>query len=208
MKSPPKELALVAGDIIQNLRSSLDQLAYQLFIKNSSSNQSARHIYFPISKDVDSYNTRKLRDTEGLSATAKSLIDTVMPYKGGNDMLWQIHELNIIDKHRTLLTAGSSFQSLDLGAHMSAAMRELLPGENIPTISAFFRPADICFPLKRGTELFIDEPDARPNPEMQFRFNIILNEANVVEGVPLLEALQSMIDEVESLESIFRGELE
>jgi hypothetical protein len=31
-------------------------------------------------------------------------IERLKPYKGGNDPLWRIHELDNIDKHRTLLT--------------------------------------------------------------------------------------------------------
>ena len=31
-------------------------------------------------------------------------IDALKPYKGGNDALWRIHELDNIDKHRALFT--------------------------------------------------------------------------------------------------------
>jgi len=35
--------------------------------------------------------------------------------KGGNDVLWQLHELNNVDKHRLILTVGSAVRSTDLG---------------------------------------------------------------------------------------------
>ena len=207
-EDPPEKVALLAGDVIQNLRSALDQLAYQLFMKNSGGIGSVRNIYFPIAKDFSSYEARKQSDTNGMSVTAKALIDEIKPYKGGNDTLWQIQELNIIDKHRALVTVGSSFQSLDIGANMSAVMKESFPDKDIPSFSLFLKPADILFPLATGKELFFDAPDAKPNPEMQFRFNIVLNEPDIIEGEPIIEALQAMVSEVESLESLFRTELQ
>jgi len=199
----PKNIALTTGDIIQNLRSSLDQLAYQLFLQNSGSTAQGRHIQFPISMDLSGYEARKGTDTNGISSQAKNLIDAIKPYRGGNDRLWQIHELSNIDKHRTLVTVGSSYRSMDLGAHMSAAMKEAFPDRRIPSISAFFKPADSLFPLAVGKELFIDRPDAKPLPDMQFRFDIALNEPGIVDGEPLLEAVQAMIDTVGALVPTF-----
>jgi hypothetical protein len=205
--NPPEGIALVAGDVIQNLRSSLDQLAYQLFIGNSGVTASARHVYFPIGRDRADYEDRKPRDTRGLTASAKALIDSVHPYKGGNDTLWQLHELNNTDKHRTLITAGSAFQSMDLGAHITALFKESFPERDIPTMSAFFKPADILFPLTAGRELFRDGPGAKPVPNMQFRFDIVLNELGVIEGKPLLDTLQAMIEAVTAVAPIFEAEL-
>ncbi len=42
-----------------------------------------------------------------ISQAPKAIIDLIMdvikPYKGGNDALWALHDLNILDKHRILL---------------------------------------------------------------------------------------------------------
>src|SRR5438132_5583994 len=48
-------------------------------------------------------------------ATSGAAIDALRPYKGGNDVLWQLHELNNVDKHRLILTVGSALRSTDLG---------------------------------------------------------------------------------------------
>lgn len=199
----PEKIALITGDVIQNLRSSLDYLAYMLFTIGPGNGTQGHHIYFPIAADFDQYESDKNRKTEGIGQQAKDLIDKVKPYKGGNDSLWKIHELNNIDKHRLLVTVGSSFGSVDVGAHMQASMRKTFPDLDIPAIPLFLKPADILFPLKAGDELFIDGPDAKPIPNMQFKFNIVLNESGVVEGEPLIEALQSMIDAVDSLVPMF-----
>jgi hypothetical protein len=203
----PEEISLITGDIIQNLRSSLDHLAYKLFIVGTGNGTEGSHIYFPIADDLDQYERGKVRKTEGLDQRAKDLIDAVKPYREGNEILWKIHKLNNIDKHRLLVTVGSSFRSLDLGAHVIASMKEVFPDQSIPSMSAFFKPADNLFPLKVGDELFIDGPNAKPNPEMQFKFEIVLNEPNFVEGAPLIETINSMIDEVESLVPKFKSQI-
>lgn len=88
-----------------------------------------------------------------------------------------------MEKHRLLITVGSQFQSLDLGAHRVAMLRHaaaepnrhMLP-KDILDLSAFFKPKSSAIQIAAGTELFIDAPDAEPNPEMQFRFNVPLHE--------------------------------
>jgi hypothetical protein len=195
VKEIPENISLTTGEIIQDLRSSLDHLAYAL---NSGDEKSGKHIYFPISKDAAQYEIDKIRKTKGISSEAKAKIDQTMPYKEGNNKLWQINELNNIDKHRLLITVGSSFQSLDLGEHMIAGMKDAFPDLELPKIELFLKPADNLFPLKKGDELFIDGPNAKELPDMQFRFYISLNEPGVVEGEPIIELLQSMLDIVKS----------
>lgn len=195
----PEEIALIAGDIIQNLRSSLDHLTYKLFTVGSGNGTDGHHIYFPISEDFDQYENDKSRKTVGLTQQAKDLIDAIKPYKDGNDILWKIHRLNIIDKHRLLVTVGSSFGSMDIGAHLQESINKALPDLKVPAIPLFIKPADMLFPLKVGDELFSDGPDAKPISHMQFKFNIVVNEPGIIEGESLTEIIQSMIDEVENL---------
>jgi len=51
----PDRLATITGDIIQNLRSALDHLAYQLFLVGTNGKVSGRHVYFPIFADSKEY---------------------------------------------------------------------------------------------------------------------------------------------------------
>ena len=199
VKDVPPEISLISGDIIQNLRSALDHLAYELFIKETKGKLSGKHIYFPIEKNLETYQKEKGRKTKGISTADIEHIDDSKPYKGGNDILWQIAELNNIDKHRLLITVGSSFGSLDIGARMISEMRKLSKDVQFPDMPFFVKPDDNQFPLKTGDELFIDAPDAEAIPNMQFRFEIVLNEQNIIEGALLGEALQGMISEVEKL---------
>ena len=130
------------------------------------------------------------------------LLRSLKPYKGGNDALWMLYRLNNVEKHRLLMTVGSIFQSVDLGAHVTAHMRKSFPElADIPLMSAFFKSDDVRFPLKKGDVLFTDGPDAEVNPEMQFRFNVAFNEPQIAEGKPLLETLHQLTALLEGIVS-------
>lgn len=209
VRETPQVISLIAGDIIQNLRSAMDHLAYELFISNGGNETEGRNIYFPIEKDFTTYESEKERKTKGMSKGAKDLIDLVKPYNGGNTILWRIHDFNITDKHRSLLlvTLRSEFNSIDIGPHLRESMRKIMPDlADIPTFSLGIKPADSLLPLKIGDELFTDEPDAKELPDMQFRIdvNIVFNDLAITGETSLISALQSMIQEVEKLIPIFK----
>lgn len=203
VRDTPPRLAAVVGDVIQNLRSALDQLAAQL-VEIGTGTSAGKHVYFPIGDDLASYSAKKAKQTTGMTAAAVHTIDALRPYKGGNESLWQVHALNIIDKHRALLTVGSAFHSVDVGGIvtrvMGDAVREagLFKGKELPTFDLFLRPADRLFPLRVGAELFEDLPDAPPDPAIRFQLDVALGEPGILEGEPLVEALSRMVGAVES----------
>lgn len=88
----PFDTIAASGDIIQNLRSSLDHLAYQLVMVGTDDvgPKNVRRIQFPIAEDFAAYETRKAVQVEGMRDDAKCAIDAAKPYKGGNDNLWHI----------------------------------------------------------------------------------------------------------------------
>jgi hypothetical protein len=201
----PNSIAAITGDVLQNLRSALDHLAYQLVSVGTGGKGPFDHVYFPISDDATKYEAGKHGRMKGMRQEAIKAIDAIKPYKGGDDMLWRLHKLNNIDKHRLLITVGSAYQSVDLGAHMHQTMLRALPDlGNIPALPLFVRPADRLFPLTAGDELFIDGADAEVNDKMQFRFDVAFGEPQVCEGDPLIETLQHMADLVDRLIPQFR----
>lgn len=200
----PDCLPVIAGDAIQNLMSALDHLAYQIVCSDTGDNPpNPRAIYFPIADDRKKYEANKRNRMNGACQQTFDAFDALKPYKGGNDQLWALHRLNNIDKHRIILTAGSAFRSVDLGAHMSRMLRDSVraaektrkaAGEpswpyaaaDIPIMSAFFRPSDNKCPLKVGDVLF---SGAEMDAENDFRFDVALSEAGVIEGKPVLEII-------------------
>src|ERR1035437_7614513 len=87
-----------AGDVINNLRGALDHLIFQLIdvYSPTSPPEVFERCAFPICKDAATYEVVKRRKAKGISPDAMKLLDACKPYKGGNDALWLLDELNNI----------------------------------------------------------------------------------------------------------------
>jgi hypothetical protein len=213
IRPTPRRLSALLGDTIHNLRNALDHLAFQLVSVGTSKSPSS-HVYFPIADDRAKYIDQRRRQLKGATPAAIAAVDALSPYKGGNDELWLLHKLNNVDKHRVLITAGSTFRSVNIGAHLSREMQKHLSSSpmadkfaNMPTLDSFFRPADRMFPLKAGDELFIDGPDAEPNDKLEFRFEVSFGEQGLAFGVPMVETLASLVKLVEGIPPQFEPHL-
>src|SRR3990167_642520 len=106
----PCEIPLIIGDIIHNLRSSLDIMACEIVTK--SGNIPSRNTYFPISDTRDKLIS--LINSGEIKMAGQDICDLIAdfikPYRGGNDSLWSLHQLGIIDKHRLLIPVVSVTQ--------------------------------------------------------------------------------------------------
>jgi hypothetical protein len=107
----PIDVVSIAGDVVHNLRTALDHLAQHLAMVGcpSLSNKELRQVEFPIAETLAKYEADKARKVKGMRPETVEAIDRLKPYKGGNDALWRIHELDNIDKHRALFTMAPDF---------------------------------------------------------------------------------------------------
>jgi hypothetical protein len=203
----PAPIPLIAGDVLQNLRTALDHLVWQLVPARAQNSQ----IAFPIFDDAPKYEAEKMRKIKGMPKAAMDAIDGTKPYKGGNDMLWRLHRLNNIDKHRLLIAVGAAFRSVNVGPHIVGLMLKagvamhlgLKPEAAIQMPDVHLRPNDNLFPLKVGSELFTDMPGSEPNPKITFHIDVAFGETGVCEGEPMLETLKGMLNVVSSIVSDF-----
>lgn len=94
-----------AGAIINSIRSALDILAGALARRNGVNPTSKMH--FPIySNPVDALDPRQgIEAKQWLSVGERSTIKSLKPYKGGDAVLYPLHQLDILRKHERLLTA-------------------------------------------------------------------------------------------------------
>lgn len=110
----PEEASSILGDIIHNLRSSLDLMASELCVLRQ---ESPKDVYFPFCDDPDYLPTmiaKKHFDRAGPDAV--KLLTELKPYKGGNIALRAIHDLDVQDKHQRLIVnqVSSSGPILDM----------------------------------------------------------------------------------------------
>lgn len=97
--------AAILGDALHNLRAALDLAACELVRTHTGSDDA---VHFPFAKDAASLDaairSRRLHQAgEGVVA----LISSYAPYVGGSVYLSGLHQLDIQDKHRGILLAGS-----------------------------------------------------------------------------------------------------
>jgi hypothetical protein len=104
--SIPKDIAHLVGDIIHNLRASLDYSACDLAEANGAADVS--NVYFPFGKTKESFEASAKEKLRKLSKEAREHIRALNPYRGGNEALWLIHYLDLGDKHRRLTPIGMS----------------------------------------------------------------------------------------------------
>jgi len=100
---------LSLGDLVYNLRSGLDQLAWQLCL--SGGGDPGRDTMFPIyERDDGKSEALFLKRVKHMPPEAVLIIRELQPYNRGADYrkhaLWQLNELGNVDKHR--LPAGRS----------------------------------------------------------------------------------------------------
>jgi hypothetical protein len=114
IESPPNSISLILGDAIHNLRTSLDYLARQLVEAGGGTPND--ETAFPIFYNRKNFEAKFMGKISGASQQAVNLIQILKPYKGGNDALWKLHRLDIIDKHRLLVTlAATNFMVIGRG---------------------------------------------------------------------------------------------
>jgi hypothetical protein len=171
--------------------------------------------YFIIRDSTSTFEAALKGVIKDLRPDAVDVLRSIEPYQGGKGHeLWVLNRLDIIDKHRLLVTIGSRFQSVDLAAYMRPSIEKMIIGhfgsKNHPllplvaNLPSLFFGEDSFFPLKAGDELLVGTADDEVNEKMQFRFNVALYEPGIVEGKPLLETVQHLADLVSSVFEILK----
>ena len=203
----PPQISAIAGDAIQNLRSALDHLAWQLVLTNGGIPRSVTG--FPITASAQEHTSAKSRRrVEGMRQVAIDAIDALKPYQGGNETLWRLHCLNNRDKHRLLLSAVSALTE----HHLLPSQREEIIGiyfgsypdaTEAPDLQGvFIKPTAALFPLEVG-KVFLSIPDSEMENNFTFRFGLAFNEPGVVAGEPVLETVKQFADLVTEIINVF-----
>lgn len=99
-KPVPLNIPVMVGEILFNLRSSLDVMMCNIAILNG---QSTKDVYFPFGKSSPIFETELNKKANKLPADVHGLLRSLQPYKGGNNLLWALHDLNRRDKHVSLV---------------------------------------------------------------------------------------------------------
>lgn len=189
---PPMGWSLIIGDAIHNARSALDQLAWRLVEVGGGTPDASTS--FPIT-DNELHYANKLRNAlKGATPAARAAVRAMSPWEAGDRKLWQLHRLDIIDKHRLLVPVGATSPTWGFQlpvAHFLGADDEDAPYLRFET--------DPQFPLEDGTELLRIAKLARQGYEPlgtwrhAFQFEVAFGDGTVVDGRPIVSTLRDLV---------------
>lgn len=182
----PPEIPLIIGDAIHNMRSCLDHLAWQLVLANG--NTPDRYTYFPILDPAkDPAPAVQAGLGKGMSDDAIALIRQLQPRASGRNELWQLHQVDIVDKHRLVIAAILA----DAGWEVKATA-----GGSIEF------PVLYSFPLRAGSEI-VNLPTSTYERQKIEDFKLILevkfDEPTADSVGPVVAALNNMANFVDDL---------
>ena len=156
-------------------------------------------VYFPIAETAAEYQSLKGRRVKGMRQDTVKAIDLIEPYRGGaGEILWQLHDLDIIDKHKLLIAVGSTSRQQSMPPSEIARLKREFLGIRqqiyTPAQEAILfqtARASIQFPLKRGDILAII-PEREVNEHMHFTFEVAFGEPIALRGEPVIAKLFEM----------------
>lgn len=153
---------------------------------------------FPVWRSESHFKSSRPGNAKGISKEALDVLYELKPYKGGNDNLWQLHKLDIVDKHRLLLAVACGFQSFTppntLKAHLASDPN--FPGDvdEMPDFLPIgIRPADSIV-VEKGAVLLGAPLEDESHDDTRFNLEVALYEPESKPGEPLLKALHGLCD--------------
>jgi hypothetical protein len=199
VSQPTLRVGLIAGDVIHNLRSSLDLLAWQLVeVNGGTPNQSTM---FPIGNSREHFEgAGGIGRVSGASPDALKVLAGLKPYQGGNRALWDLHCLDISDKHRILFTVGI----LNAGVIADQVPWGDALARFNPPVTVMHDEAE-RFPLKDGDEIYRLPAVFRAEYEhnTKFGFHVAFGEGTVAKGEPLVPTLRDLASAIQEMVELF-----
>lgn len=172
-----EDTGLIMGDAIHNLRSALDNLWWELVDRYGGICD--QNTFFPITKTEKNFEkTIKDRGIESLSSDIAGLLrKNIKPYRGGNDPLYALNELNNINKHRLLIPIYSNVEFRGVTGNIGTAKFRN---------SSFVLGQDAIMSFPEITEKYEFQHNGNP------RLTIVFGEKQPFEFEPIIPTLQNL----------------
>ena len=214
----PRQIAIIIGEILHNLRTPLDHLVWAFAERNHRASRAAG---FPFGNDEAGLEQQLAKKCKGLPGSAKERIRGFSPYRTGNALLWAVHDLNRSDKHRNVVPINARTESNSanyLIVHTGMALvigsrcgqHLVVERRSSDEIAAMSSPTGIYrvppgYHVNYGTkgcsaaeslDFLTTTPGARFETDMQPRFDLFFEKTIASEHMPVIPALRHMHAEV------------
>ena len=202
----PMELPLIIGDAVHNLRSALDLAAWSAYRVDHK--DEGRHIYFPISSDPAVYSTESARKLRGVNRAFQEAVASFKPYRGGNDLLFGLHKLDLTDKHQLPVTPVTCVAKIGTNVATEFVEREFKglvrfsSADAIPPQTIWFdAPHQPDFPLalEQGAPVLSVAGDRQSHKDVIVTFDIGLAEPDIFRNRAASTTLKEIANEVEEV---------
>lgn len=186
----PLSFNVEVGAYINAIRSSLDILAMTL-VRRHNLNIREDRIYFPIAKSEinfadKNWSGRKFLDA--LPAKEREIIESLKPYQHGSHTIWTMHHLDIVRKHRRLLSVVLRPISISLQG-------TLAPGDFEPLAVEYVHVNEetIIGMLRKGVDAEL----------VRSKFYVALDEELYIGRKPVVGALAHLTDVASGVINLF-----
>jgi hypothetical protein len=204
----PVKLSAILGDIIHNLRTALDHLISDLIRANGMEPDGDSG--FPITQRSKNLKPGRISKIKGVSPKAERLILRLKPYKTGNPALWNLHMLDVLDKHAGIIPVAAAtlqavaqlplpglFRSPD-GAITLGGLPGWEPVVTWTGIPGTFKPV---YPLENNIEIY--RSAAGLQEHVQLTVGVAFGKGQIPEGEPIVETIKQYADLIEHILGIF-----
>jgi hypothetical protein len=187
----PRIVALIS-EILHTLRTALDNLAYQLFLVcRTNPGDEGEGIYFPLYDDGKTKETDAFRKIKPFRQEIVEAMRKVNPSKSGQPLLWVLHRLDIVNKHRRILVGvpAANVDRTRLRRH----------GRLCCVATAFFTSAKTGKKAQVGDIVFTTPPDTSEEMKKRLHFtcDIAFDEPGIIEGESVIGTIDAMLKLIE-----------
>lgn len=194
INDPPDDiLSPVMGDALQNMRSALDHIVWQIGLKEKRNPN--RRLAFPIVRTPDDFQeVRGKREFKEIDTLALDAIEKLQPYKRGDvdrDPLLIVHELARLDRHQTLRFLGGVQSGMSVSVSRYGENDRLYipanfspPTNEIVTVGPFKPGAIVTQLVSTGAE---------PGMDMDYEASFVIGLREAPEG-PQRPIMKLLVD--------------
>ncbi len=190
----PEAVINLVGDLVGNLRESLDTAGYAIAIAAKS--PKTKSTAFPFASDLSQMNSSIGRSAD-LPKEIQSLFCGFQPYRGGDDLLWALNELCNGKKHKIVTPMQHIFW------RTRASVRGHGRPFSMPNPHRWDSANDEMVVVRLGP---VVTSDATWDYDFDFEPFIAINEVPVVEGHPVAAVMYELCLKVESVLTAIEAE--
>lgn len=188
----PVMWAAIIGDVIHNIRSSLDLMASDIHRITGGDAKDTPYVHYPFCKEKTALSDMiKSRRLNRAGRDFLDIIEQTAPYKGGNDGLRAIHDLDLLDKHQALVPT-IAVVALDWPVEIKEGPQQFVTGVKEDGQRLIIFPSAFAKGLPIDTRINAD-------------FSIVFGEVGPFRACDVPKQLAACIASVEVILSLFQA---